>query len=283
MPFAPAKAPAWASVPTAQKGRKGAAPGAAAPKQPAQLGTGRTLWIVLAAVLTELVLIGGLANQWISNKIGNLIGTTNLWDEVKESWLTYTWRLTPRSNQTHLWASELALVLITLALTGLLVFVLVRGPVTFWRAFFGSWLAVLAATLVAAFVRGLIAPLPGATAGRFSRALYGPFGPSQFAVVGAAMLGLIAAAVAGIVTVTTRSSAGDGAAPGQEQYRAPEQPPPYYGEHPSGAPAAPQWGEQHFQPRGQPTGAYQPSPPPPPGQQQTQRFLRPPDDQHLRG
>ena len=309
--------PQWQASSSAGEGANDA-PGNGAPQA-------RMLLVVLATVVTELVLIGGAANQWISKKIADdAAGDFSFWHLFEQSWLTFQWRASPRSGQSTQWGSQLALVGVTVVVSALLVWVLVRGAVTFWRAFFATWLAVLAAALVGAFVRGLIdtsdlRSIGSAVGpGRVTKAVYGPLGPSQLAVVGGFVLGLVTALIVGAVAVLTRrGTAAPPAAAAAEAapYAVPEQPPPYYGEHPSGAPAAPAaapWQDQHFEPRGrhsvgqppgtasseQPTTAYQPvagdeptqfyQPPPPPTYQgggyrpagePTTQFPRPPDDE----
>jgi hypothetical protein len=231
-------------------------------------------------VLTEFVIVAGAANQWVSKQIrDDAVGNLSFWHLFEQSWLNYNWRFAPQSNLSREWGAQLALDVATFVISGLLIFVLVRAAAaTFWRVFFATWLSVLAGTLVGAFIRGLILPsfetgVPGA--GRLTRAVFGPGGPGTVAVVSSATLGLLAALVAGFVAVQTRRPAGvaPAAAPGAAPYFAPQQPPAYYGEHPSGAPAAPSWQDQHFEPRGrhsvspppqppvgadQPTTAYQP-------------------------
>lgn len=239
----------------------------------------RTGLIVLAALLTELVIIAAADNQWVSDKIGrNELRTNSVaLRSLANSWLTFTWRVSPRAgaNGNELWASQIALVLTVLLVTGLLVAAVVRGPVTFGRAFFGTWTAVIAATLLAGFVRGLIEPfskLQMANSSRLTRAVFGPFGINQGTVAAGFALGLVVALVAAIVAVTSRRSGAQPADPAAEEdaaappYRQPEQPPPYYGEgqqapysgegqrppHPGEARSLPQAGEGN---RGEDTAA----------------------------
>ncbi|WP_409452807.1 hypothetical protein [Jatrophihabitans sp.] len=213
------------------------------------LSRARTGLIVLAVVLTELVVIAAADNQWVSNKIVRSELRTNSLTlrSLANSWLTYTWRLSPRdgANANQVWASQIALVVVVLVLSGVLVAAVVRGPVTFGRAFFGTWMAVVVATLVGAFVRGLIEPfgkLQLANSNRVTRAAFGSFGVNQAAVAAGFGLGLLVAVVAATVAVASRrgpaqaaDSADSGAAQasGAPPYQQPEQPPPYYGDEES--------------------------------------------------
>lgn len=210
------------------------------------LSRARTGLIVLAAVFTEIVVIAAADNQWVSNKIlRNELRTNSVTlRSLANSWLTYTWRLSPRdgANANQVWGSQLALVAVVLVLSGLLVAAVVRGPITFGRAFFGTWMAVVVATLVGAFVRGLIEPfgkLQLGNSNRVTRAAFGSFGVNQAAVAAGFGLGLLVAVVAAVVAVASRrgpAQAADSADPAAGQasavppYQQPEQPPPYYGD-----------------------------------------------------
>ena len=275
MPSGSERPPAWAtSPPSWSPPPAGApAPNAAAFGAPSAASTGtpgqvRTGLVVLVAVLAELVIIGASANQWVATKIADdAVGSPSFWHLFEQSWLSFRWRASPHSGQTATWGSELALIGVTVVLSALVIWLVVRGAVTFWRAFLVTWLAVLGAALVGAFVRGLIDDSAfraiGAEAepARVTQALFGPLGPTQLVVVAGFVLGLLTGLIVALVAVQTRR--GDGAAsegaPAAAPYAQPEQPPPYYGEHPSGAPAAPPWQDQHFEPRGRHTAS------PPPG------------------
>jgi hypothetical protein len=209
------------------------------------LSRARTGLIVLAALLTELIVIAAADNQWVSDRIVRDELRTNSLTlrSLANSWLTYTWRLSPRdgANANQLWASQIALVVVVLVVTGLLVAAVVRGPVTFGRAFFGTWMAVIVATLVGAFVRGLIEPLGKVqltNSNRVTRAAFGSFGVNQGAVAAGFGLGLLVALLAAIVAVVSRRAAASPAgppdpaaapAPAAPPYQQPEPPPPYYG------------------------------------------------------
>jgi hypothetical protein len=181
--------------------------------------------------------------------------------------------VTPHSGLDNAWGAELALIATTVVLTALLVLVLVRGAVTFWRAFFGTWLAVLGASVIGAVVRGLIDTdtfrgLNTDGAGRFTIAVFGPLGPSTFVVVAAFLLGLVTALVAAAVAVSTRRPAFPGASappPAPAYAPVPEPPPPYYGE---AAPTPPPWQEQRPWPEQAPWRDQPPTPQPPPWQEQ---------------
>jgi hypothetical protein len=282
--------------------------------RPRRLTVARTGLIVFIAVLLEVVIIAAADNQWVGNQLVKAQQRTDREGLrlLEGSWLTYTWRFTPRDGLTNTWWSELALILTVLVVSGLLVGAIVRGPVTFVRAFFGSWMAVIVASLLGAFVRGLIDPasatgLPGV--GRVTRAAFA--GPSGSVAIAGLGLGFVVALITAAVAVTTRRPADrDLDAYGQPvgpAYVPPEQPPPFFGTPaPSSEPSGMRpWQDQRYGPplrQGeQPTTQLPPPgsgdqqttqlprtpegdqpttqlPPPGEGEQATTRFPRPPDE-----
>lgn len=275
------KVPGWAR-PGAKSSGDAEGGGTSAAAVP---GSGRILWIVLSAVGAELVIIAAAANQWVSKKIvTDVADHVSFRYRIEQSWLTYNWRLTPQSHLTREWGAQLALDVAALAISGLLVWALVRrAAATFWRAFLATWVAVIVATLLGSVVRGLVLPtseagLPGGD--KVTSAVFGAAGPSQYVFVGSVILGLLAAWIAGVVTVTTRGPvAAEGNAAAPPQYVPPEQPPPYYGGPEAQTQAMPWQGNRAYQPQTQsqhnarqaanpPTGAYPP--------QQTGPWRQPP-------
>ena len=255
--------------------------------------------IVLTAVLTPLVLIAAFANQWVSKDLTNTVHGDRVGDQLLAgSWLTYMWRVNSQHGNTDAWGSQFALIGVTVVVGGLLVFAVTRGPVTFGRAFFGTWTAVLAATLLGAVARGLVwggGPTGAlAHAGRFTRAVFGPNGPGEQAAIGGFALGFVTALLTALVAVASRRvprTVPVDVVPA-DTYVPPEPPPPYYGEPgPSGIgptlPAPPYWQPAPQPqteattrlPRSEPeTEATQQVPRVPDEGEETTRFPRPPDD-----
>ena len=233
--------------------------------------------VVLIAVLLEFVVIAAGDNQWVADKITRDT-TASFTDRILESsWLTYNWRFTHGVYSTAQWGGQLLLVLTTFVVTAALVFVLLRGPVTWARAFFGTWLAVVFASLVGAFVRGLVAPdpafmLPGAN--RLMRSVFGTSGPSVRVVAVSVVLGAIVALVTSIVAVSTRrapSVPGDGVGTGAPTF-------PDYAPPPAAQPSAPPpWQDRVDQQTTRLPAPAGPSPSAP----QANPFPRPPDDEDL--
>jgi hypothetical protein len=262
------------------------APGSPVEANPSPTRRARIGLVVIVAVLTEVVLVAAGANQWVADRIVRSGGKGLGARLVESSWLTYSWRLTPHKHQTAHWGSQLLLLLTLFVVTGALVAVLLRGPVAWTRAFFGTWLAVVFATILGAIVRGLLDPvgesgLPGAN--RLTRAFFGSSGPTGVAVTGALALGLVVALVTSVVAVSTRR-ADESGTPAPPTF--PEYAPPA----PSAPPTPPPWQDRPDQPttrlapppeapRAAPP-AEPPRPAPTPNQPTT-RFPRPPDDEDL--
>lgn len=215
--------------------------------------------IVLAAVLTEIVVIGALANQWIAERAGHWIinERSGFVADLKAMLLVYNWRFAPQHGDTdHVWLGQVVMVAATVVLTAGFVAVVVRGPVTFARVFLTCALAVLGATMLAAYVRALVTDEPLVGGSRIQKALFGPLSPNAINVLAAVVLGVLAGVVAAWVAnlVSRRVPVAQPAAEpaGEPAYVAPEQPPPF------------------FPPRPRPTPDQQPT-----------RFPRPPDDDEL--
>lgn len=216
-----------------------------APASP-RYGPVRTGTVVLAALLTELVVIGAACNQWVTEKVAHSItrsiitGGSQGSQDLRAAVLTYNWRFGPQRGDTdHIWLSQVLMILTVLVLTALLVAAVVRGPVTFARAFAGCWMAVIAATLVGAYVRGFVRNETGTSALRITRAGFGNLGPNTVTMFAALVLGLAVALVGATVAVLTRAPApAEAERPAQEEPAfalPPPQPPAFFGP-PSGRP-----------------------------------------------
>jgi hypothetical protein len=217
--------------------------------------------IVLTTILAELAIIGALGNQWMTDRLQRRADNAGVNARSFElSWLTYAWRASSGPLATSTWGAQLLLVLTVVVVSALLVWALVRGPVTFARAFFGTWAAVIAATLLGAFVRGLVdhrsdGRLPGAN--RVTRAVFGGLGPNESAVVASFALGFVVALIVAAVAVTTRRKPEAPTAEGPPVF------PEYSAPRPSEPPAyLPPWQDSHY------------GPPPPRPSEEEQRTTR---------
>jgi hypothetical protein len=213
-------------------------------------GEVRVGWVVVAAILTEIAVIAAACNQWVTVRIFRQIIRGGSRGEIglKEMLLTYNWRLTPQSGDTeHSWLGQIMMILAVLVVTAGVVAIVVRGPAGFGRVLFTCWTAVVFATLIGSYVRGLITDTPGSEF-ILTRAVFGTQSPGAVAVFASLVLGLVVGVIAAFVGAATRrpaapqSAATATAAP----YLAPEQPPPFFGDPGS----TPPWQQQRFEPAG---------------------------------
>ncbi len=221
-------------------------PPPAAPQTPLRSGRGkvRTGLVLLVAFLTQVVLIAVGDNQWIVDRL-NRAHLVAFGRGARQSALVYYWRFTPRAGDTaHLWVGSLALIGTTILVSLVIIAVIVRGPVTFFPAFLGSWMAVAVATMIGGYVRALVIDVPQPDAGnRMTRALFGAFAPGSYAFLAGATLGFVVGLVAALVAVTTRRApqpvAGVPGVPGVPPYGEPQQYQP-----------GPPWQDRYYGPPG---------------------------------
>jgi hypothetical protein len=211
--------------------------------------------LALAAVLTELVVIGAVGNQWISKHEIQWILNENksaFVRDLKSALFVFNWRFAPESGDVdHTWLSQLTLIVVTCLLTAAFVGVATRGPATFGRMFVTSWLAALGAALIATYVRALVKNQPLLPGDRVQKAIFGPLSPSTLSIFADIVLALVAGLVAAIVGNLVGRRVPAPAAPAElppaaePAYVPPEQPPPFNpvprpgpGEASAGAPTA---------------------------------------------
>jgi hypothetical protein len=220
-----------------------------------KLYRGRPWLAALGAVLTELVVIGGVDNQGVTKTLRKPLNDPSrvVADYSRgaiDAATAFWWRFAPADGQaTHVWAAQFAAIGALVVLTWFGALVVARGSVTFGRVWIGTWGVVGAVTPVAIMVRNvLVTPTaPGPAQSRIGQSVYGfdAFGP---VIVAGLVLGLVAGLIAAAVAVSSRRHVA-GAAPArgtgeQDEYYdesfAPRYTsPPLYEPRPWGEP---QWG-----------------------------------------
>ena len=193
--------------------------------------------IALAAVITELVVIGAIGNQWIAKHEIQWILNENksaFVRDLKSALFVFNWRFAPETGDTdHTWLSQLTLIVVTCLLTAAFIGVAVRGPATFGRMFLTSWLAALGAALIATYVRALVKNQPLLPGDRVQKAIFGPLSPSTLSVFADIVLALVAGLVAALVGNIVSRRVPPTAPPteptqqAEPTYVPPEQPPPF--------------------------------------------------------
>ena len=124
-------------------------------RYPAPVPKARIGLLLLLAFFVEFLIIVGSGNQWVADKIAQSTPATYMAAGLRNVGLVYSWRFTPRAHDTsHVWLAGLALIVTTIIVSLLLILAIIRGPITFGRAFFGTWMAVIVATILGGYVRG---------------------------------------------------------------------------------------------------------------------------------
>ena len=222
-------------------------PGAAGAYQPpdevaAGETRGRPGLVALTVALVELAVIAAAGNQAVTkHAVRYAADHPGFLGHVVASSLQFAWRVTPQAGAQRRYTGELVTIGVLVVLSALLAAVVVRGAVTFWRAFFGIWTAAVAASCVARAAGAFgTAPAPSGTDAATNAVFDAVTAETVFA---GAVLGLLAGLIAAFVARATRRTLDRPAvAPTQpEPAYVPENPPPFYGNaptHPS-APAHP--------------------------------------------
>ncbi|HEU5008083.1 MAG TPA: hypothetical protein VFT67_13995 [Jatrophihabitantaceae bacterium] len=176
-----------------------------------KLYRGRPWLAALAAVLTELVVIGGVDNQGVTKTLRNPLNDPSrvVADYSRgaiDAATTFWWRFAPANGQpTHVWAAQFAAIGALVVLTWLGVLAVARGSVTFGRVWIATWAVVAAVAPVAIMVRNvLVTPTaPGPAQSRIGQSVYGfdAFGP---VIVAGLVLGLVAGLVTAAAAVSSR-------------------------------------------------------------------------------
>ena len=162
--------------------------------------------IVLIALVVELVAILSLANQVVAKHL-TTYGRHHPFafpGRLALAATVYRWQVNAQpGDRANELLAHLCLDLVVLVLTALLVYVLTRGSVTFLRAFFGTWLTVIVATMLGSVVFALVSPPPyPAQLKHVTGAVF--YVPSGFGLVAGVVLGFVTALFAAIFAVATR-------------------------------------------------------------------------------
>lgn len=194
---------------------------------PKRLYRGRPGLIVLTTIITELVVIAAVGNQWVTKSLRDYLaqhaGLADYTVGGVKAALTYFWRFAPANGEaTKLWGAQFGAIGTLLVLSGLLTWVVSRGSVTFGRIWVSVAAVVTASAPLSIVVRNAIvlpnAPAPGQS--RFGEAVYTypDFGP---VLVAGLSLGVVAGLFAALVAVITRKPVVLNAAPAEPGEPAP--------------------------------------------------------------
>ena len=195
---------------------------------------GRPGLVALTVALVELAIIAAAANQAVTkHSVRYAAEHPGFLGHAVASPLQFAWRVTAQSGAQRRYAGELVTIGVLVVVSALLAAVVARGAVTFWRAFFGVWTAVVAASCVAraAGAFGTTSRPTGTDA--VTNAVFDAI--TAETVFAGAVIGLVAALVAASVARATRRTVDRPVvAPAQpEPAYVPENPPPFYGNAPA--------------------------------------------------
>ncbi len=197
----------------------------------------------MAAVL-ELVIVAGVGNQWVTNRVLENTTKSQVGDAITHSATTFGWRFNPQGGNHALWAGQLIGVGVLVILVFLFVLALTtRSSRSFLGTFVGVWGVTALAALLAGAVRQFIAfpdlfpsGRDDAGLGRWANALTS--GPSSELAIFGVISGFVVALVSAIIASATARAVTPAAAPVAEPV-----------EEPAWSPetAAP-WGAEYGQP-----------------------------------
>jgi len=186
------------------------APHAVVPQPPGAVLRARTVLVSAAASLATLVVIVATNNQSVTDwVVRKATGHPNSFAaNVGLASQAFRWRLS--KNTTDSLPANYTRDLVLVVLTGLLVAAVVRGAVTFGRAFWGTWMAVIVAAQLGAVASAFVVPAEKLPAGHSATQRFflpNAYTPGPYIFLGAAGLGLVVAAITALVAVTTRKTA----------------------------------------------------------------------------
>lgn len=211
-----------------------AGPTYAPPIPAATVKKGRPWLVSLVSMLTMLVLIAALGNQWVSDAITRHFASNGNADEFARALNVYAWRFSPRGGHDfgRSWISSICLVVVVLVLTLLLVAAICRGTGSFFQAFFGAWTVVIVATLLGQYARAAVLDtklyLGSGSADKTNAIFFSALSPGALQVLAGLGFGVVVGLAAGLTAVLSRRT--DVVAPAV---------PPGYGAPPFGQPPDP--------------------------------------------
>jgi hypothetical protein len=167
-------------------------------------------WLIgLAAMSTVLVLILAIDNSTVASKVQeHTVNSSTFVDRALFALTNFRWDLGRLSNDfAHIYLAALMTDIAIVVLVFLFVTAVTRGRGSFGHVFAGTWIAVIAAAMVAGYVRPLvldIGKLAPQSQGKATNIFFSVYSPSANTLFAAIVFGLVAALVAGLVGVASR-------------------------------------------------------------------------------
>ncbi|MDQ2796931.1 MAG: hypothetical protein M3Y06_07195 [Actinomycetota bacterium] len=200
---------------------------------------GRTGLVLLTAFLVQLIVVAAVGNQKVAESIAKFTARHSTTQSAfPRAALFYSWRFSPMGQDNfRLYPSQLLGLLTLFVVCAALTFAVIRGSITFGRAFFGVWMAVIIAAVADGMVQRVVLKNYGQYGGYGNgghKLFYAAFGGTGYDVMAGILLGLVVALVAALVAVISRRPAGPVSvvpfAPQPDAGPDTEAPPPYFGD-----------------------------------------------------
>jgi hypothetical protein len=164
--------------------------------------------IGLAAAATMLILIGAIGNPPATRSLIDNADLETFSGRLRASLSTFSWHLTDLGNDFgHLFLANVLMDVAVVLLVFAFVVVVTSGSGSFWRTFLGTWIAVIAASVIGGYVRSSVVDEKFADPTLHSKAeaiFFSVSSPGATLVFAGLAFGVFVAIVAGVVAIATR-------------------------------------------------------------------------------
>ena len=164
--------------------------------------------IGLAAAATMLVLIVAVGNPPATRSLIENADLESFSGRLRASLSTFGWHLTDLGNDFgHLFLANVLMDVAVVLLVFAFVVVVTSGSGSFWRTFLGTWIAVIAASVIGGYVRSSVVDEKFADPTLHSKAtaiFFSVSSPGATLVFAGLVFGVFVAIVAGLAAIATR-------------------------------------------------------------------------------
>ncbi len=164
--------------------------------------------IGLAAAATMLVLIVAVGNPPATRSLIENADLESFSGRLRASLSTFGWHLTDLGNDFgHLFLANVLMDVAVVLLVFAFVVVVTSGSGSFWRTFLGTWIAVIAASVIGGYVRSSVVDDKFVDPTLHSKAtaiFFSVSSPGATLVFAGLVFGVFVAIVAGLAAIATR-------------------------------------------------------------------------------
>jgi hypothetical protein len=205
-----------------------------------------------------LILIGAIGNPPVTRSLIDNADLESFSGRLRASLSTFSWHLTDLgSDFGHLYLANVLMDVAIVLLVFAFVVVVASGTGSFWRTFLGTWIAVIAASVIGGYVRSSVVDEKFADPTLHSKPeaiFFSAASPGATLVFAGLVFGVFVAIVAGVVAIATRR---DEVVTADRPY-APYAPPVAESESPAQTPQTAQTGQTSREPWSAPPAAHGP-------------------------